>query len=153
MKAGGFGVLQFLPRRSLSTPPPSFDPGVSRDLEFVEGLVPSPSEAAPCGSLPQDQVKTPRTRGRPRKAEKAGGKKNSLVESSSGLMVAGGEDVDVDPTGRELMVLTMELLEPYGVLTRARSVVLMGKRLSTVYNCTYDVASHQIASQIFARRS
>lgn len=44
------------------------------------------------------------------------------------------EDV-VEPTGRELMGLPMELSEPNGVLTRTRSALHMGKRLHMKYNC------------------
>lgn len=51
------------------------------------------------------------------------------------------------------MVLPMELAEPYGILTRAQSAILMDKHLAMKYDCTDDVARHQIAVQIYARRS
>lgn len=56
-----------------------------------------------------------------------------------------------EPIGKELMVLPAELSEPYGVLTRARSAILIGKRLGMTYDCTDGVAQFQIAAQINSR--
>lgn len=55
---------------------------------------------------------------------------------------------DAESIGRELMVLPMKLSDPYGIMTRAQSAILMGKRLGMAYDCTDDVAINQIDAQI-----
>lgn len=60
---------------------------------------------------------------------------------------------DAEQTGKELMVLPTEMSEPYGVLTRARSAVLMGKRLGLRYDCPDDIPLFQIANEIKARKA
>ena len=49
------------------------------------------------------------------------------------------------------MVLPMEYSEPYSVLTRVRSALLMGKHLGLKYDCTNGDALYQIAAHINAR--
>lgn len=44
----------------------------------------------------------------------------------------------------QLIVLPHEFQEPHGILTRARSAILMGKRLGMEYDCTDDFASKGI---------
>lgn len=61
------------------------------------------------------------------KAKKGGGKIKGPVESFNGLATV-GDVVGVGPIGRELMVSVVELSESYDVITRAWSVILMGKQ-------------------------
>ncbi|XP_057446145.1 uncharacterized protein LOC130738224 [Lotus japonicus] len=90
-----------------------------------------------------------RPRGRPKKPMAGVAKETLQVLPCDGEV----EDArDAGSLGRELMVLPVELSEPYGIMTRARSVVLMGKRLGMVFDCSDDVATYQIAAQINARR-
>lgn len=48
--------------------------------------------------------------------------------------------------GREVMLLSDELSEPWVVQTWARSALLMGKLLGMVYNCSDALAHNQIAA-------
>lgn len=79
------------------------------------------------GGFPQlwIQVKTSKSRRRPRSVEKGGRKKKEFVESSSGAV--GAEDVDD---------------------VRA---ILMDKHLGMTYDCTYGVIHYKIAAKINAR--
>ncbi|XP_057446810.1 uncharacterized protein LOC130738713 [Lotus japonicus] len=111
---------------------------VPSDHEFVEGLADPPSKVSP--TLPRDKLLTPRVRGRPKKVENRGRKRKTPTESSNGMTIADGIAVDSGSRGKELMVLPKEFSEPYGVLTRARSKLLMGKRCGMKYDCTDDTA-------------
>lgn len=51
----------------------------------------------------------------------------------------------------QLMVLPVEYQQPQGVMTRAKSAMLMGKRLGMIYDSSDEEAVRGIASQIAAR--
>lgn len=81
---------------------------------------------------------------------KGGGKKHDPVASFNETAVV--DDV-AKLKGWELMVLRGELLEPYEILTRAQSAILMGKHSGIKYDCTDTTAFYQIATKINARKS
>ncbi|XP_057439789.1 uncharacterized protein LOC130731494 [Lotus japonicus] len=88
-----------------------------------------------------------RPRGRPKKTEAKGSMKVPPVTMADAA--TNGEEVS---TGKELMVLSKELSNPYSVMTHARSAILMGKRLGMTYDCPDFIAEGEIATQILARR-
>lgn len=93
-------------------------------------------------------MKTPRIRGRPKKAEAGGRKKQGDVESSSVAVTVDEGSIDAKQIWRELMVFPVEMSEPYDILTRERGVVLMGKHFGLRYDCPDDVPLFQISSEI-----
>lgn len=116
-------------------------------------VVPYSQSGVGSGSVSQvpSVAKASRGRGRPKKVEKRG-RKQDLAAARTEVATTEVAVEDIDSTGRELMLFSSEFFEPRGVLTRARSALLMGHRLGLVHDCTDDVALNQIAAQILARR-
>lgn len=121
-----------------------------------------PRKAIGCNPI----VNVPHPRGRPKNLKRKGMQKHSpigkclcnsewmVLEKSRTTSPKGESSLQakVSPE-RHLMLLPTELSKPRGVMTRVRSALLMGKRLSLVYNCSNEVALNHIAAQIYARRS
>lgn len=147
-------VLELEEGMALSCDDPSHEDLRASSRICVDSSDMGVSHGSGCFPLAQDQVKFPKPRGRPRKAEKGGIKKKEKMQLknwTSGTTRAEDAAEVAEPIGKELMVLPAERSEPYDILTRARSAVLMGKRLGMTFDCTDGVAEYQIAAQIRAR--
>lgn len=124
--------------------------GVCHTAGVREEAIASPHEVL---SLPRGcEVKASRPRGRPRLVEKSGRKKKDPDGPSRGYGVPEGSSSLEAHEGNQRMLLPAEFSEPHGVMTRAMSALLMGKRLGMSYDCTDATALNQIAAQIQARK-
>lgn len=101
-------------------------------------------------SPPKEVVKAPRPRGRPKKTKEKENEKEG--QSTICLLSKTADGSEVMTTSKELMVLSEEFSNPYGVMTRARSAIQLGKRLGLRFACPDVVAEGEVAAQILARR-
>lgn len=97
----------------------------NRDV-LVPSLISRPSP-------PLKAVKIPRPRGRLKKGVAKEGHPSTCLRSTT------FDGSEVESTGKEFMVLSKELSNPYGVMTHARGAILVGKRLGLSFNCPYII--------------
>lgn len=103
--------------------------------------------------LPTSQIpltpstQSPRPRGRPKGSSK---KKGKLAHVATTPILAPSPP-PLPAADNQLMVLPIEFQQPQGIMTRAKSAMLMGKRLGMIYDCSDEEVMKGIASQIAAR--
>lgn len=111
----------------------SASPRAMEEFSFGDSPCLEPSLPRPCGRPKKKQevkwvsLAVPRQlRGRPKNSKYFADKENVPV-MASGVVVE--DNVGAEPIGRELMVFLLEPSEHYGIMTRARSAIFMGKHL------------------------
>lgn len=82
-------------------------------------------------------AKLPRPRGQPKNNGAKGNEKLSSVTVIEG---------EITEMGKEVMVLSKEMSNLYGIMTRARSAILLGMRLGLTYYYPDVIAEGHIAS-------